>query len=33
MNHCEYEPGHYGRYYGYGYYGKGYYGKGYFSKD
>ena len=27
MNHCEYEPGHYGRYYGYGYYGKGYYGK------
>ena len=27
MNHCEYEPGHYGHYYGYGYYGKGYYGK------
>ena len=30
MNHCEYEPGHYG--YGYGYYGGGYYGKGYYSK-
>ena len=33
MNHCEYEPGHYGHYYGYGYYGKGYYGKGRTDKD
>jgi tyrosine-protein kinase Etk/Wzc len=32
MNHCEYEPGHYGYGYGYGYYGGGYYGKGYYSK-
>jgi len=30
MNHCEYEPGHYG--YGYGYYGGDYYGKGYYIK-